>query len=631
MKQMKAFQPIKVGAITLKNRLALAPMDTELSGYNGEVTDDLIAYYVERARGGVGLIIVEFTAVDAKQRMTSPAIFSDRFISGWARLVEKVHAYGAKTVLQIAHHGGRALERVTGVRPVAPSAVRSPIYEGVPRELGKEEVEDLIVKFVRAAERAKAAGFDGVEIHGGHGYLVGQFVSPHTNQRHDEFGGTFENRMRFPVEILRQTRASVGDDFVIGFKFSAYESLEGGIDTELAKRIAAYMEGQGVDYLHVSVLSFPLPETRYPSVPPIYTPRPPLVELAAQIKAQVKVPVITVGGFGSLEEVEEVLKRGAADIVALGRALIADPELPNKWRHGGLPRPCIRCNRCHTRIMEQKILRCAVNPKAGREGEIVSRVSQAKRIAVVGGGPAGITAAVIAAQRGHKVHLFEERNYIGGKVVAGSRPVFKRPLKQFLEFLNSWVRSNPVALELGVRATPEVIDELSPDLVFLATGGKQRALPFDTTIDSLTAFEHPDELGKRVLIVGAGMVGCELALFLKRLGKDVLLVDKLREQQLMPDEHYFNKYILLEEVKRARVGFYPGTDVQLEGKEAKLAGQIVEVDSVVNAAGFEPDTELANRYRGIFGEDRVLVIGDTRKPGNIYTAVQEGYLTASCL
>lgn len=628
---MEAFKAIKVGPITLKNRLALAPMDTELSGYNGEVTSDLIAYYAERARGGVGLIIVEFTAVDGEQRMTSPAIFSDRFISGWARLVERVHAYGVKIVLQIAHHGGRALERVTGVQPVAPSAVPSPIYERVPRELAREEIDDLIAKFVRAAERAKAAGFDGIEIHGGHGYLIGQFVSPHTNRRRDEYGGTFENRMRFPVEIIKRTRARVGDDFVIGFKFSAYECLEGGINTELAKRIAKHMEEQGIDYLHVSVLSFPLPEIRYPSVPPIYTPRPPLVELAAQIKAQVKVPVITVGGFGNLDEVEEVLKSGAADIVALGRALIADPELPNKWRYGELPRPCIRCNRCHARIMEQKIIRCAVNPKAGREGETVSQVSRDKRIAVIGGGPAGITAAVTAAQRGHQVHLFEARSCIGGKLVAGSRPTFKKPLKQFLEFLDSWVRDNAVALELGVRATPEVIEEVSPDLVILATGGKQRVLPFDTTVDSLTAFEHPDELGRRVLIVGAGMVGCELALFLRRLGKDVLLVDKLQEQQLMPDEHYFNKYILLEEVKQAGVELYLGVDVQLEGKKVRLAGKMVEVDSVVNAAGFEPDTELANRYRESFGDDRVLVIGDAKKPGNIYTAVQEAYLVASRL
>lgn len=628
---MKIFEPIKVGAMVVKNRLALAPMDTELSGFCGEVTDKLISYYSERAAGGVGLIIVEFTAVDGEQRLTSPGIFSDRFISGWSRLVEKVHAYGVKIILQIAHHGGRALERVTGVRPVAPSAISSPLYDGIPRELTKEEIEVLIAKFVRAAERAKAAGFDGVEIHGGHGYLIGQFLSPYTNRRGDEHGGAFENRMRFPIEILRRARDRLGRDFVIGFKFSAYECLDGGIDIELAKRIAKHMEEQGIDYLHVSVLSFPLPEARYPSVPPIYTRRPPLVELAAQIKSQVRVPVITVGGFGELEEVQQALESGAADIVALGRALIADPKLPNKWRYGGIPRPCIRCNRCHTRIMEQTTIRCAVNPEAGREGEELPPAPRVKRVAVVGGGPAGVMAAVTAAQRGHTVFLFEERNCLGGKIIAAAKPTFKRPLKQFLNFLEVYVRKSGVKVELGVHATPEVIEVLSPDLVILATGGKEHTLPFETTMGAIAAFEHPDELGKKVLIVGAGMVGCELALFLDELGKDVFLVDKLQEQQLMPDEHYFNRYILLEEVKRSGVEFRPGIEVRVRQGKAELAGEEIDIDSVINATGFEPDEELAARYRESFGDDRILPIGDAKKPGNIYTAVQEAYLVASCL
>jgi len=264
---MKLFEPIKLGSLTLKNHLALAPMDTELSGLHGEVTRDIIIYYTARAAGGVGLIITEFTAVDEIHRLTSPSMYSDRFIAGWSTLVEKLHSFGTGVILQIAHHGGRALERITGTKPVAPSAVASPIYPEVPRELTRDEIKDLIAKLVRAAERAKAAGFDGVEIHAGHGYLIGEFISPHTNRRTDEYGGSLENRLRFPVEILKRIRESLGSDFVVGFKFSAYEAVEGGIDVQQAVDIARYMEAQGVDYLHVSVLSFPLPERRFPSVP----------------------------------------------------------------------------------------------------------------------------------------------------------------------------------------------------------------------------------------------------------------------------------------------------------------------------------------------------------------------------
>ncbi len=628
---MKVFEPIVIGNLTLKNRLALAPMDTELSGLHGEVTREMRSYYAARAGGGVGLILMEFTAVDETQRLTSPSIYSDRFIAGWATLVDLIHAYGASIILQIAHHGGRALERITGRPPVAPSAIPSPIYPEIPRELTREEIDELIAKFVRAAERAKAAGFDGVEIHAGHGYLIGEFVSPHTNRRTDEFGGSFENRMRFPVEILKGIRASLGQDFVVGFKFSAYEAVEGGIDLELAIKIARYMEAQGVDYLHISVLSFPLPEYRYPSVPPIYTSGPPLVELAAEIKRHVRVPVMTVGGFGELEEAERVLREGCADIVVLGRALIADPHLPRKWRHKELTRPCIRCNRCHIRIMEQKPIRCAVNPEVGREDESFLRTHSPKRIAVIGAGPAGITAALVASRRGHEVHLFERQNCIGGKLTAGSRPLFKHPLQRLLEFWEREIAASDVCLHLGITATPESVAPFEPDLVVLATGGRPRPLPFPADFEAIQAFQQPDLVGDKVLVIGAGMVGCELALYLKRLGKEVLLVDKLPEDRLMADEHYFNRYILLEAIKREGVALHTGVEVELEGREVRVSGTTREVDSVINATGFEPDPNLIRRYRDVFGPERVIAVGDLKKPGNIYTAVQEAYLLASII
>jgi len=336
-----------------------------------------------------------------------------------------------------------------------------------------------------------------------------------------------------------------------------------------------------------------------------------------------------VGGFGELEEAERVLQEEKADIVVLGRALIADPQLPQRWWRGDPPRPCIRCNRCHIRIMEQKTIRCAVNPEAGREGEPVREAHPPKRIAVVGAGPAGITAALVASQRGHEVYLLERGNRIGGKLIAGSRPSFKRSLQRLLEFWEREIAASEVSLYLGITATPEFVATLEPDLVILATGGRPRPSPFPVDFEATQALQQPDLVGDKVLVIGAGMVGCELALYLRRLGKEVFLVDKLPEDRLMGDEHYFNRYILLEEVKRAGIVLHTGVEVELEGRKVKMPGMVREVDSVINATGFEADLALIQRYRETFGPEKVIAVGDLKKPGNIYTAVQEAYLLAS--
>ena len=629
---MEVFSPIDIGQVKLKNRIALAPMDTELCGMSGEVTEEMIAYYEERASGGFGLLFTEFTAVDAMQRLTSPGIYSDRLISGWERLVERVHAHRARIILQIAHHGGRALERVTGVRPVAPSAVGSPLYPQTPRELTIPEIEELITSFVQAAIRAHAAGFDGVEIHAGHGYLIGEFVSPHTNRRDDKYGGNFEKRMRFPTEILKQVKREFGKSFIVGFKFSAYERLEGGIDIDLGRQIANYIEKQGADYLHISALTFPLPEKRYLSVPPIYVVDPPLVELAAQVKEAVEIPVITVGGIGKMEQAEGAIARGDADIVALGRAAIADSELPKKWEHGGVVRPCIRCNRCHIRIMEQKTLRCAINPHVGRELEPLPPTARPKRVVVVGGGPAGTTFAETAAGQEHDVHLFEKRGSLGGKVLAGSKPTFKEPLRRYLTFLNHQLAHSDVTLHLCTEATPESVAKLSPDWVILATGGKQHTLANRIqTIDCISAFEHPEKTGASVVIVGAGMGGCELAWYLSDLGKSVVLVDVLPESDLMQDEHYFNRLILLQIVKEKTANIFLGSDFEIGPDYIVTDNSKIKVDSIVNATGFTPNTELIETYTRAFAHDKVLVIGDELQAKDIYTATQGAFTIATTL
>jgi len=624
------FTPIDVCSLRIRNRLVLAPMDTELNSVIGEVTDRMIAYYAERAAGGIGLIITEFTAIDAVQRLTSPGIYSDRFIAGWERLTERVHSYGAKIILQIAHHGGRAVSQVTGVKPVAPSAIKSPLYPEMPRALSELEIEAIIESFTKAAKRGEMAGFDGVEIHAGHGYLLGEFISPHTNRRDDAFGGDFEKRMHVPAQILKGIRNITHKGFPVGLKFSAYECLEDGIDITLGRHIATYMERCGIDYLHVSALSFPLPETRYFSVPPVYTLHPPLVELAARIKEVVNIPIIAVGGIGTREEAENVLKEGSADLVAIGRAMIADPQLPSKWKNGNLVRACIRCNRCHTRIMEQKTLRCAVNPMAGRETEHMRMASHPKRIIVVGGGPAGVMAAVTASERGHEVHLFESRNTLGGKTIAGSLPSFKEPFRRFLTWLNHWAANSTVNLYLGENATPDRVLKYAPDHVILATGGKQHPFPVagKKLIDSITAFERGVTLPDRILVVGAGMVGCEIACYLSELGKTVILADVMSEEQLMKGEHFFNRLALLQMVREQVAEVHLGAGLIIEEDPVRIDGTQITADTIINATGFVQNSDLVKEYMNALDSEMLSIIGDEKTSSDVYAAVQDAFATA---
>jgi len=354
----KLFSPIQIGKKRIKNRIVMAPMGTRFENVDGSISESLIDYFEARAKGEVGLIISHFTMISKEQRMHSPGIFSDRFIPSLNRLCERVQCYGARFILQIAHPGGKALPDITGKRAVAPSSIHSPLYLEPPRELSKEEIELLIQEFIQAARRAKEAGCDGVEVHGAHTYLIGQFISPHTNRREDEYGGDFERRMRFPSKIVRGIKHLVGDNFIIGFKFSAHEHLEGGVDSELSQKIAKWMEKEGCHYIHVAATSSTIPgflECDFPSVPSIYSPQGTLVKLAEEVKKVVDIPVIATGGITNPEYAEKVLSKGKADLIALGRALIADPEWVVRTRKKERVKCCIRCNTCHKRLFEKNL------------------------------------------------------------------------------------------------------------------------------------------------------------------------------------------------------------------------------------------------------------------------------------
>jgi len=635
------FSPVKIGHLSIKNRVVLAPMDVGMINPDGSLTERVVNYYEERAKGGVGLIITQFTSVVDDQRMDSPGVFSGRQVFGLNYLAESVKEYGTRIFLQIAHHGGRAEKSITGLKPVAPSAVSSPLYKETPRQLSIEEIEDLIEKFIQAAKRAKIAGFDGVEVHGAHTYLIGQFISPHTNRREDKYGGDFEGRMRFPAEIVRGIKKECGQNFVAGFKFSAYEHLENGIDINLAKKIAIYMQKVGVDYLHVASTTYELGGWRYLDVSPLYAPPGEVVELARSIKAEVSIPVMAGGGINDPQLAEEILNQKKVDLVVLGRALIADPRWAKKVEKGEIEEilPCIRCNRCHKRLFSGQEVRCTVNPSLGRERKYqINSAKRLKKIVVVGGGPAGLEAALTLNRRGHRVILYEKEDKLGGNLVISSIPPFKKDVRRLLAYYLRKIEKSGVEVRPGKPVDVLTLRQENPDAIVMATGARHiiPEIPglkkgvFHTASEVLKKHDEI-EMGEKVIILGAGLVGCEVAWYLSSLGKKVKVFEVLDLDSILTDEHSTNRFYLLYNLKMLNVEILAERKiVEVENKKAVFQKikegkeEVYSFDLLVMATGFRPRDELVEelKTRGYRGE--IYCIGDCAEPRNLYHAIQEG-------
>ncbi|MBE0478585.1 FAD-dependent oxidoreductase [Candidatus Aerophobetes bacterium] len=645
MRLEKLFSPIKIGRCLIKNRIVMAPMVANFEAVDGSITEALINYFEARAKGEVGLIISPFTMVNEEQRICTLAIFSDRFIPSLNRLCERVKVYGAKFLLQIAHPGGKGMRDFTAKRPVAPSSIFSPIYPELPEELSREKIEILIEEFVQAGRRAKQAGFDGVEVHAAHSYLIGQFISPHTNKRDDEYGGDFERRMRFVSEIVRGIKRLYGEDFVVGFKFSAHEHLKEGIDDELAQKIARHMEKENVHYIHVAATSSTIPgflECDFPSVPSIYSPEGALVKLAENVKKVVDIPVMATGGITDPEYAETILKEKKADLVALGRTLIADADWPAKAMREDTIRYCIKCNTCHKRLFNKNRLTCTVNPAVGEEQRFEMRkTSFPKKVVILGAGPAGMQAALVASQRGHRVTLYEEKDKVGGKMVYASIPAFKPEIGKLLTYYEKNLERSTVELKLGQKI--KGLDELStdePDVVIVAVGaeplvpdvaGKDRK----GVLTVLELFERNNlEIGENILIVGAGLIGCETGWYLASRGKAVKVIDILDRDAILQDEHDTNRSMLIRCMQKEGVKILPGREI----KEIREKGALVQkedggeefmlADSVVFATGFKPQANLKDVFFSNLPHTEVYFIGDCVEARKLYEAIHEGYNVA---
>ncbi|MBI4286093.1 MAG: FAD-dependent oxidoreductase [Chloroflexi bacterium] len=636
----RLFEPGLIGQMEIKNRIVKPPMGTNYATPDGFVTPVMKAYYERTAMGGVGLVIVETACVDAslgKSIAHELQISDDKFIPGLSELARCMRRHGAKTAIQLHHAGREALSRFIGTQPVAPSPIASPWGEK-PRELTVAEIKAIIGRFVDAAERAKKSGFDGVEIHGAHGYLVSTFLSPFSNKRQDEYGGSLPNRARFLLEIIRGIKARLGTGYPVWARISGAElGISDGITIEESRQVALMCQEAGADAIHVSAHGFGNQITAVLASNPGA-----LIPMAREIKRAVRIPVIAVASI-SPEVGERALENKDADFVAMGRTLITDPDLPRKVQAGNMAdiRPCINCLECfNSVIFKFEAMPCAVNAAIGQEAPAyeVKRAERSKRVCVVGGGPGGMEAARVAALRGHQVVLCEKGPRLGGQIDIASKPPRKEKLLPFAEYLRHQMEELGVKVELDREVTPKLVAAIKPDVVIVATGAVPLGLDIPglgqlNVVSAEKVLSEAVAVGERVIVIGGGMVGCETADFLAERGKKVTVIEILKRlaSGMMP-------YKRLEVLNSLRArGVIVLTEVKCEEATAKGLvvcdkegkRQTLEADAIVLAVGAHPDNRLFQALQGKVPE--VYQIGDCVAPRLVLNAVAEGFAVANRL
>ncbi|MFC1592996.1 FAD-dependent oxidoreductase [Candidatus Omnitrophota bacterium] len=629
----KLFEPGMIGKMEVKNRIVMSPMGHGTgSKEGGYMTDRTIAYYGERAKGGVGLVAIGANYVSRlPHRRGVTGVYDDSQIPGLQKMAHAIKSYGAMVSLQLLHPGPRLPEYVPGGDGVGPSARTDPRTGITIRALSKEEIAKLVEDYAVASARIKRAGYDAVDIHGAHGYLINNFMSPWTNKRTDEYGGSIENRARFSCEIVRAVREEVGPDFPIIFRMMGDDGIDAGIKIDEAKQQAILLVEAGADALHISS---GIREALHKQFPTIVQESGCLVELAAAIKKVVKVPIITVGKLNPVLG-ERVLEEGKADFIAMGRALIADPELANKAREGRFEdiRPCIYCNLgCRdTRWQNPDLtVTCSVSPQCGHELDYELEPTPAafpKRVVVVGGGLAGMEAARNLSLRGHEVSLYEKEDRLGGQwnIVAAYRP----DVAALTAYLSRGLEKGGVKVFLNQAVDTRLIQEVNPDAVVIAAGATQ-VIPDIPDVEGENVVLASDvlrgrvEVGQNVVIIGGRLVGLETALFLAERGKRVSVVDIVKIAQ---NVGLTMKLSLREKLINSGVYLYPYTTTCFITKEGVHAINDVEwmflqADTVVLAVGSKSENRLAEEIKGLVPE--IYTIGDCVEPRNSQAAIHEG-------
>lgn len=632
--------PGKIGKMTVRNRMVMPPMGTNFAAADGFVTERLVRYYEARAEGGTGLIIIEVAAVAPEGRAISHQIglWADKFIPGLHHLADSIKKHGARAAIQLHHAGRQTSAQTTGFQPVAPSEIACPVCQDRPHALSVEEIKGLVEAFAHGARRACEAGFDAVEIHGTHGYLINQFISAYSNHRDDEYGGSPEGRRRFALEVCAAVREAVGPDYPVLFRLNADEGVDGGITPEEGRDFAGILEENGIDGLHVSggVYGSPLA-----IIPTMYDPPLPLAGYAAEIKHVVSVPVIAVGKIHEPWIGERLIAEGEADFISLGRALITDSHFAKKVELNQVSniRRCIECNQncVDPLLFYDDAVGCIYNARAGKEFEFpFVKASRSRRIVVVGGGPAGLEAARVSAERGHKVTLFERRAELGGQGNLALKPPHKERFGEILRYLIYRLERLDVDIRTDTAATGETVLSERPDAVILATGAIPSipALPGIEPKEVITAWdilEEKVEPGPRVAIIGGGLVGCETAAFLAERDHRVIVLEM--QAELAPDQSPSLREKLLQWLERhPNVELRTKTAVTAVGERSLKAHSngremaMDDLDTIVIATGAQPYNPLEGILKPKLSE--LYAVGDCDRPRKAAEAIHEAFHVA---
>lgn len=616
----------------------MPPMVRNYADQNGLVTDRYVEHIKRIAEGGVGTMILEasFISPEGKGFVNELGVHSDNIIPGLKRLVAAAHANGAVIGPQLYHAGRQTSQKTTGVQPVAPSAIKEPLSGEMPRELTVSEIERLVQQYAEAALRAKVAGCDFVEVHGAHGYLITQFLSPFSNQRTDQYGGTEEKRLKFALDVIAAVRKAVGKDYPIIVRLSADEMVPGGLTVKETAMIGKRLEQAGVDALHISVGNYGS-YAQGRMIPPMAVPDGPLVHFAEEIKRAVSIPVIAVGKIRDPKLAEKIIADQKADFVGIGRTLLADPEWPMKVESGRIKEinPCIACNQgCISRLFAQQDVWCTVNPATSREEMFKKPVEKKRTVVVVGGGPAGLSAARTAASRGHRVLLYEKSKRLGGQLFAAGASPHREGWNELREVLIRDIKRLGVKVRLQKGYTPELAKEDLPDAIIVAVGSSPgrpniSGAGNSNVIISRDLLEKKRKVYGKVVIVGGGCAGAQTAEYLATRGHAVTIVEQANA--IATDAPMDDRALLLGRLEKLGVKIETNTKViSFEPKSVQIESQTgvrsIAAGSIVLCLGSVSNDGLTEELKQVV--KNTVVVGDAVSPRRTTDAILEGALAA---
>lgn len=631
------FSPIKIGNLTFKNRLFSGPtMMCQLTP-QGYPNDYMIGYYETKAMGGAAQVTVGDTPVDEEHAPSVPRhpVLNKDSLTYISELAKAIKSHGAVASIELNHSGKESLP---WFNPIGPVGFTRP--DGVKVQAMDEALINRVAdNYASAAALAKKAGFDMCLLHGAHGWLLGQFLSPLFNTRKDEYGGSLENRAKFPIIVIERVREAVGQNFPIEYRLSGSECIDGGLQLEEAIQFAKMIEDK-IDLLHVSAALDTTREQAVMTHPTIFLPHGVNVKYAEAIKKNVNIPVVTVGAITDPEMAEEIISEGKADIVAMIRALIADPYFPNKAKAGNRDEiiPCIRCLDCLAGMHERDHFACSVNPWTGREFRMRNTILPAKerkRVLVVGGGPGGMMAAVTASERGHDVVLAEKNDKLGGILTFTDYDNVKEDLRRYKNYLITKVNSLNIEVRFNSEVTPDYVEQENPDSLIVAVGSEP-VIPKIPGIENphvkhaLKIYKELKNTGDAIVIIGGGLAGCEIAIFMAELGKSVTVIEM--QDRLAPEANWMHFEGMIATLHKNNVNIRTKlrcTEVENNGVHAINSDGnrlFFKADTVIYAVGMKAKTDMVEELRDIVTD--FTAIGDCVRPRRVSEAVNEGYFSA---